>query len=249
MSPTARSFHLFLLFLATSSSMILLGCTSDQARKAANQAPPIQALKSQTPHAIWDFEDIASGGLPDGWKVEATNQKGPLASWQAVTDATAPSGKQVLALTRIDHPFGGTFNLCWTDEVPFLDGRVSVRFKAVKGEEDQGGGVIWRARDRENYYIARFNPLENNFRIYYVRDGARKTLASTRVSLPAGQWHTLEILQQGNHFEGYLNGEKLLEGSNDLFTAPGGVGLWTKADAVTSFDDFSVSPLGEDSTR
>ena len=194
---------------------------------------------------VWDFEDVALGKLPEGWKAEGTNQRGPLATWKVVEDATAPSGKHALALTAVDHPFGGTFNLCWTDRLSFLDGRISVRFKAVKGEEDQGGGVIWRARDKENYYIARFNPLENNFRIYYVRDGARKTLASTRVALPAGKWHSLEITQKGHNFEGYLDGKKLLEGESDRFTTPGGVGLWTKADAVTSFDKFSVSPLGE----
>jgi len=95
-------------------------------------------------------------------------------------------------------------------------------------------------QDKDNYYIARFNPLEDNFRIYYVRNGARKTLAGVKIALPAGKWHTLRIVQYGNRFEGYLNGKKLLDGTNDLFTKPGGVGLWTKADAVTSFDDFSV---------
>jgi hypothetical protein len=102
-------------------------------------------------------------------------------------------------------------------------------------------------QDKDNYYIARFNPLEDNFRIYYVLDGARKKLASARVKLPAGKWHTLKIVQNGSRFEGYLNGRKLLNGANNLFTKPGGVGLWTKADAVTSFDDFSVNPFtGED---
>lgn len=190
--------------------------------------------------ASWNFDDVSVGKLPAGWKVGATNRKGPLPTWQVITDTTAPSGDQVLAMTRPNHTFGGTFNVCWTDTVSFLDGKIEVRFKAVTGEEDQGGGVIWRVRDQENYYIARFNPLENNFRIYYVRDGARKTLASVRIALPAGKWHTLGIVQHGNQFEGYLNGKKLLDGTNDLFAKPGGVGLWTKADAVTSFDDFLV---------
>jgi hypothetical protein len=128
--------------------------------------------------------------------------------------------------------------------VSFGDGEIAVRFKAVTGREDQGGGVIWRAQDSENYYIARFNPLEDNFRIYYVVDGARKILADARIALPAEEWHTLRIVQRGDQFEGYLDGKKLLDGSDDKFTKPGGVGLWTKADAVTSFDDFTVH-LGE----
>jgi len=192
---------------------------------------------------VWNFEKVTAGEIPTGWKVEATNSKGLLATWQVIRDETAPSGGNVLALTQPNHTFGGTFNLCWTDAVSFLDSEIEVHFKAVTGEEDQGGGVIWRVQDKDNYYIARFNPLENNFRIYYVRDGARKTLASVKVALPAGTWHTLKIVQHGNQFNGYLNGEMLLEGTDDLFAKPGGVGLWTKADAVTSFDGFSVSPV------
>ena len=193
--------------------------------------------------ASWDFDDVPVGKLPVGWKVAATNRKGPLATWQVVRDKTAPSGERVIAMTRPNHTSGRSFNICWTDTVSFFDGEIEVRFKSVKGEEDQGGGIIWRVQDSENYYIARFNPLEDNFRIYYVRDGARKTMASVRVALPVGRWHTLKIIQRGNQFEGYLNGKKLLDGTNNLFTKPGGVGLWTKADAVTLFDDFRVRPF------
>lgn len=220
-----------------------LGCNRAQAPKKATDHKP--ATVSKVDSASWNFNDISVGKLPAGWKVEATNQRGPLATWQVIKDTTAPSADRVLAMISPNHTFGGTFNLCWTDTVSFLNGEIEVRFKAVRGEEDQGGGVIWRAQDKENYYIARFNPLENNFRLYYVRDGARKTLADARVALPAGEWHTLKIVQHGDHFEGYLNGKKLLEGTDNLFTKPGGVGVWTKADAVTSFDDFTVRPSSE----
>lgn len=189
---------------------------------------------------IFNFEKIAPGKIPDGWKVEATNQKGPLATWQVIEDTTAPSGNKVLALTRPNHTFGGTFNLCWTDQIKFLNGEIKVHFKANSGVEDQGGGVIWRAKDKDNYYISRYNPLENNFRIYYVKEGARRMLASARIKLPAHQWHELKIIQDGKKISGYLNGEKLLEVEDTTFTRTGGVGLWTKADAATSFDDFQV---------
>ncbi len=186
------------------------------------------------------FEHVKTGSLPAGWKVEATNQKGDLATWQVITDTTAPSGKKVLALTKTNHSFGGTFNLCWTHAITFLNSEIKVKFKANTGEEDQGGGVIWRAQDRGNYYISRYNPLENNFRIYYVKDEARKILASARVKLPSSKWHELKITQHGKHISGYLNGKKLLDVDDSTFTEPGGVGLWTKADAVTSFDDFEI---------
>ena len=219
----------------------VLGCNRAQTQMATGHKP---STASKPSNASWNFDDVPAGKLPAGWKVDATNQKGPLATWQIIKDTTAPSNDHVLAMTSPNHTFGGTFNLCWTDTVSFLDGEIEVRFKAVKGKEDQGGGVIWRVQDKDNYYIARFNPLENNFRIYYVRDGARKTLADARIALPAGKWHTLKIVQHGNRFEGYLNGKKLLQDMDNLFTKPGGVGLWTKADAVTSFDDFLVKAEG-----
>lgn len=186
------------------------------------------------------FEKFDRGKIPAQWKVEATNQRGPLATWKVIEDTTAPSGNNVFALTSPNHDFGGTFNLCWTKGISFLNGEISVMFKANTGEEDRGGGVIWRARDSGNYYISRYNPLENNFRIYYVKDEARKILASARVKLPSGKWHELKITQNGKHIAGYLNGKKLLEVDDDTFQSSGGVGLWTKADAVTSFDNFVV---------
>lgn len=196
-------------------------------------APAEEAIK-------FSFEKIAPGKIPPNWKVEATNQRGPLATWQVAEDTTAPSGKKVLALIRPNHTFGGTFNLCWTDRVRFLNGVILVRFKANSGEEDEGGGVIWRAMDKDNYYIARYNPLEDNFRIYYVKDGARRMLASARLKLLAHVWHTMKIVHNGTTISGYLNGKKLLNVEDNTFSTPGGVGLWTKADAATSFDDFSV---------
>ncbi len=186
------------------------------------------------------FDNIKTGQLPSGWEIEATNQKGPLATWKVIEDFTAPSGNEVLALTSPNHDFGGTFNLCWTKGKKFLNGEIKVMFKANTGMEDEGGGVIWRAQDKGNYYIARFNPLENNFRIYYVKNEARKILASARIKLFKGKWHELKIEQNGEHITGYLNGKKLLEVDDSTFTKPGGVGLWTKADAVTSFDNFEV---------
>ncbi len=190
-----------------------------------------------------NFDDLAGGQIPSGWQIGATNQHGPLATWQVVHDSTAPSGKQTLSLTSPNHNFGGTFNLCWTPKIQILNGVISVFFKANTGIEDQGGGMIWRVQDDDNYYISRYNPLENNFRVYYVKDGARRMLASARIALPAHIWHKLKIVQDGNKISGFLNDKKLLEVVDNTFMESGGVGLWTKADAVTSFDDFSVKPL------
>ncbi len=189
---------------------------------------------------FWDFEDVAPGKLPAGWKVEATGRQNPLATWQVQEDKTAPSGSKVLALVKTNHRSGGTFNLCWTNEVSFLNGEIEVAFKAVRGSIDQGGGIMWRVQDRNNYYVARFNPLEDNFRIYYVRDGIRRMIQSARIALKPGVWHVMKIVQKGNEYECFLNGSKLLAGRDGHFEKAGGVGLWTKADAVSSFDNYKV---------
>ena len=219
---------------------ITLGSNETRSQTETSQTAPITEKISQ---AYWSFDDVPEGELPAGWKVEATNQEGPSAIWKTVKDATAPSGQQVLALVTAPPKYGRNFNLCWTNSTSILDGEIRVDFKSNTGEVDQGGGVMWRVQDKDNYYIARFNPLEDNFRIYHVHNGSRKKIGDAQVTLPAGKWHTMKIIQKGNKYEGYLNGEKLIEGTNDLFTSPGGVGLWTKADAVTSFDNFSAKPL------
>ena len=204
------------------------------------QATEDKKDKQQDKVLLWTFEDVAIGSVPEGWKVEATRQDGPLATWQVVEDKSAPSGHKVLGLVRVNHNSGSTFNLCWTDRVSFKDGTIEVWFKPIKGRIDQGGGIIWRVQDKDNYYIARFNPLEDNFRIYYVANGHRMMMNHAHVSLPAGKWHVMKIVQNGDEYECYLNGKKYLEGHNSHFKESGGVGLWTKADAVTSFDDFKV---------
>jgi hypothetical protein len=186
----------------------------------------------------WSFDSDAD--LPPGWKIEATNQRGELASWIVAEDQDAPSKPNVLALVDTRGSFGGTFNLCWTDGVRFTDGVIAVKVRADTGREDQGGGPIWRARDKDNYYIARWNPLEGNFRLYSVKDGARKMLETATVEADPTGWHTISIEHRGDEIVCSLDGEELLRARDATFPGPGGVGLWTKADAATSFDDLSI---------
>jgi hypothetical protein len=120
---------------------------------------------------------------------------------------------------------------------------LTVQVKAVKGEEDQGGGPIWRCRDENNYYICRFNPLEGNYRVYKVVEGRRKQLDSVRIETQADRWYTVRVTMTGDRITCFLDGKKLLEAQDDTLTEPGMVGLWTKADAVASFDGLTVRPL------
>jgi len=192
---------------------------------------------------IWDFNDSEIGKLPAEWKIDATNPRGKPATWEVVQDTFDGKATLVLGMTRTNVDFGGTFNICRIENMTFLDGEIEVYFKAIKGSEDQGGGIIWRVKDANNYYIARANPLENNFRLYYVKDGARETLDSRKVNIPSNKWHTMKIVHRGKKMAGYLNGQKLLEYEDDTFSGAGGVGVWTKADAITYFDNFTVKHL------
>jgi hypothetical protein len=115
-----------------------------------------------------------------------------------------------------------------------------VKVKAISGKEDQGGGPVWRYQDNNNYYIARWNPLENNFRVYVVQDGKRKQLGSADVQLDPAVWHTITIDHAGNRIKASLDGRQLIEVNDETFAIIGKIGLWTKADAATAFDAFRI---------
>jgi len=201
------------------------------------------ALLAGQAHAIksWDFDHVEVGTLPEGWKVEATGQDRATAKWQVVRDENAPLGPGVLELTATNHAERGVFNLCWTDQVPFREGQIAVFLRARSGKIDQGGGAIWRVQDRNNYYIARYNPLEENVSIYYVKDGRRVMLGySGRIELKDA-WHILKISHKDGRITAYIDGEmRLMVNAGDYIPGTGGVGLWTKADAATAFDNFTV---------
>ncbi len=187
----------------------------------------------------WSFEDARVGKVPEGWSTGKTG-KGSGSVWKVIDDNSAPSGTHVLAQTSSAGP-NRLFNLCVCDEATLTDVDVTVSFKAVRGKIDQGGGPVWRYRDENNYYIARINPLEDNFRVYKVVKGKRTQLDSSDAKAPAGKWHTIRVVQKGNRIQCYLNGKRHLDLQDDTFTGQGKVGLWTKADAVTSFDNFTYS--------
>ena len=189
---------------------------------------------------VWNFEESNIGEVPIGWKAEATNPRGENATWEVIADYREGRQTKVLGMTNANGASGSTYNICWTDTITFKDGEIEVSFKAMSGREDQGGGPIWRVKDANNYYIVRFNPLENNFRLYYVKDGKRRQLDSKNIRLSPSAWHTIKIVHKGNRIEAYLNGKRLLECNDSTFLEAGGVGVWTKADASTYFDDFRI---------
>ncbi len=211
--------------LLTSLPLALAGCFLP----AASAAQPDQ----------WDFEQAEVGKLPAGFSAAKTGE-GPGSVWKVIEDDAAPHGPKVLAQTSSQGP-NRLFNLCVAEDTKHTDVDLRLAFKAVQGRVDQGGGPVWRYQDSDNYYIARMNPLEDNFRVYKVVLGRRIQLGSAEVVAPAGRWHTIRIVHQGNRIRGDLNGKLHLEVTDDTFRRAGKIGLWTKADAVTSFDGLTVA--------
>lgn len=195
-------------------------------------AEPQNALRS-------DFEDATVGKLPKGWSAAKTGD-GEGSVWKVVENSTAPKGPKVLAQT-FESP-GPLFNLCVADDTAFSDGQLVVSLQAVKGKIDQGGGLVWRYVDADNYYIARFNPLEGNYRLYKVVAGKRTQLATKEgLKSDSNLWHKMTVTVTKDQIECSLDGNKWLEAKDDTFTKPGKVGFWTKADAQTNFDDLQIS--------
>lgn len=185
------------------------------------------------------FSKDQEGTVPAGWKAAQTGKGESV--WKVVADDTTPS-KTGYALAQTTDNRDALFNLCVANELSLKDVEVAVAFKAIRGKKDQGGGIVWRYQDANNYYIARVNPLEGNYRLYKVVAGKRVQLETEEdVKADEGKWHTMTIKMSGDHIECRLNGKKLLEAKDDTIQKAGKVGLWTKADAQTHFDDFRVS--------
>ncbi|MCP5110214.1 MAG: DUF1080 domain-containing protein [bacterium] len=196
-----------------------------------------------------NFEADAAGALPSGWSSAMTHDGGA-PRWEVVQDSSAPSKPNALAQLSSDRT-SRRFPLAVYDKTTCKDGELSVRFKAISGDVDASGGLVWRYRDENNYYVVRSNALENNTVLYKLENGRRSSLApkdtppktyGVKHTVAGQTWHTLRVTFQGPLFTVYFNGKKLFEVEDATFTEAGKTGLWTKADAVTRFDDFQVTP-------
>jgi len=177
------------------------------------------------------FDTDLVGGLPAGWKSGVTGRGAP--RWVVEVDATAPSRPNVLKQSG-----SGTFPWCVRPVVSLADGFVEVKFKPVSGREDQAGGVVWRWKDGDNYYIARANALENNVSLYYTTNGRRNTLKYVDAPVLGNTWHTLRVEFAGKTIRVIYDGKQYIEMNDAHLAGAGAVGVWTKADSVTLFDDF-----------
>ena len=180
-------------------------------------------VPDNTPTETFDFETKGT----QGW----TTVDG---QWTVEDMAGAPSGKRVL----VQRATKNEFNVIVAPPGPYRDLDVSMKFKPISGHEDASGGIVFRFNDGK-YYVVRANALEGNFRLYYY-DRGRHQLASASVKPPAlGQWHAVRLVAVGNHMQAWLDGKLYLDHHDSRFKA-GRVGLWTKTDSVTAFDDFII---------
>lgn len=193
-------------------------------RALAFGAPAEIKLPANIPEVKFDFE---TRGL-EGW----TTVDGQWAVEEMF--AAPPSGTKVL----VQRATRNAFNVIVAPPGPFIDVDVSMKFYPISGREDASGGIVFRFADGK-YYVVRANALEDNFRLYYYERG-RRELASARVKAPAlAQWHLVRVAAQGDHIQGWLDGQLLLDHRDARFKA-GRVGLWTKADSITAFDDLTI---------
>ena len=187
-----------------------------------------------------NFDSDAAGAAPKGWTLTMTGRGVP--KWTVERDDSAPSKGQVLKQSGT-----ATYPLALKDGTSIKDGFVEVNFKAISGSEDRAGGIVWRARDANNYYVVRANALEDNVVLYKTVNGVRSSLDiigrsggyGVNTTVAANQWHTLRVEFAGTRFKVIFNSKALFEVEDATFAEPGMVGFWTKADSVTVFNAFA----------
>jgi hypothetical protein len=199
------------------------------------------SLLADAKTSVQTFENDPEGKLPAGW-ISAKTGAGEGSVWKVVAYESDGIKGHALAQTSSAGP-NALFNLCVLESAKHADVDLSVRVKAISGENDRGGGLMWRYRDANNYYVARWNPLEDNFRVYHVLHGKRTQLATADIKVAHDAWHVVRAVQRGGHIECYLDGKLLLDVRDETIKGAGAVGLWSKSDAVTWFDDLSVQAL------
>lgn len=225
----------------------LAAACSGESVPADPQAPP--APPAPAAALIIDFEDAADGAPPAGFSFARTGRGAP-GGWEVVEEPGAPSGTGVLAQTSTDAT-GFRFPLAVYEGWSGRDVDLSVRFKPIAGEVDRAAGLVWRYLDPDNYYIVRANALEDNVVLYKVEAGKRTDLDvrgagrtyGVEAEVPSGAWSELRVIARGAVFTVFLNGTQLFQVDDPTFSEAGRVGLWTKADSVTQFDDLRIAAL------
>lgn len=221
---------------------ILLACGNNNTNATGNSLDTLPALNIEdrvvNTDTTLNFEEGTEGSLPKDWVA-------PTGKWMVVKEENNKVLKQSAANS------GSTFNICVNNKLLYQDLQLQVKLKAASGKEDQGGGLVWRYIDKNNYYIVRANPLEKNVVLYKVENGKRKDLPligkgrtyGMDAPMETAKWHTLKVNVQQNMFTVLFDGKELFKVKDDTFKEAGLVGVWTKADAQTYFDELTIQSL------
>lgn len=200
--------------------------------------PPLAGAPSAR---TWTFERDRPQATPAGFAFARTGDGRP-GQWLITLDETSPAGHAVLSqLDRDETDY--RFPVAVVSGTSYRDLKLRVKCKPVEGKVDQAGGLVFRYKDENNYYLARLNALENNVRIYHVQDGRRIQFAGWNGKVSKNTWHVLEVEAKAAVFRVSFDGQKVIETEDHTFAEAGLIGLWTKADSVTEFDELTVTPL------
>lgn len=199
-------------------------------------------LSAQTRTRTWNFDQASVEKMPPGFTSALTGQ-GTVGQWSVMRDDSAPSPPNVLAQTSSDST-DYRFPLAIAEDTSYRDLALSVKFKTLSGKVDQGAGLLFRLRDKDNYYIVRANALEDNYCLYHVIKGRRVQFAGANFKVTSNAWHEIKVEARGNEIKCFYDGELKFSARDDTFKDAGKIGLWTKADSVIHFDDLKVEDLG-----
>ena len=204
-------------------------------------APVLPSVKTISPQRVWTFDRDQPGALPTEFSIGTLFDGRPAGEWQILPTERAKSPPHVLAQMMAkgaEH----AYKVVLIKGVVASDLDLSVSFLPIQGSADMGGGLIWRATDDRNYYLTRANPLEQNIRIYRVIKGVRHLLLNFDQTIDVKQWHQLRVIQRGCQIQ-VLYDRKPIFNLCDRTFKEGTIGLWTKSDAVTYFDDLQMQEL------
>jgi hypothetical protein len=196
---------------------------------------------AQSGKRTWNFDQDPVGKLPANF-TSALTGRGTIGQWAVMKDDSAPSPPNVLAQVSQD-PTDYRFPLAIVEETNYKDLALSVKFKTISGKVDQGAGLVFRLKDKDNYYIVRANALEDNFRLYHVVKGRRVQFAGANLKVTSNTWHVIKVEARGNEFKCFYDAQLKITAKDDTFKEAGKIGLWTKADSVIHFDDLVVEDL------
>jgi hypothetical protein len=213
---------------AAASPTVTAGSTQQQVALPAGKA------------ATYNFDSASPGNLPSNF-ASARTGGGDTGTWAVLSDTTQASKPNVLAQTSTDKT-DYRFPMAVLNDGVFKDLELSVKFKPVAGSVDEAGGLVFRYKDENNYYVVRANALEDNCNLYHVINGRRQQFAGSNITVAPKQWHDLKVVCIGNQITCFFDGKQVIQAIDDTFKDAGKVGMWTKADSVTYFDDFTVTP-------